>query len=152
MTEAEIALRNLWFLNGCMFNSEVWIGYSQQDIHALEVIDHQILRLITGAQAKSPVEMLYLETEELPIKSVMSVRRLMYLHTILKRSTKELTFKVYMAMKNNHIKGDWIEKIKEDLEDIGMNLDMEKKKKYTKSELRKIVKQGIRKKLFYKTN
>ena len=51
-TEAGIVLRNSWFLNGCLFNSEVWIGYSQQDIHALDVLDHQILRLITGAQAK----------------------------------------------------------------------------------------------------
>lgn len=66
-TEAGIVLRKSWFLNGCLFNSEVWIGYSEQDIHALEVIDHQILRLITGAQAKSPVEMLYLETAELKV-------------------------------------------------------------------------------------
>ena len=76
-TQAGILLRHAFFLNGCLFNSEVWIGYSDQDLHALDVIDHQILRLITGAQAKSPVEMLYLETAELPVESVISVRRLM---------------------------------------------------------------------------
>ena len=81
-TETGMILRNAWFLNGCLFNSEVWTGFSPHDVHALEVLDHQILRLITGAQAKSPVEMLYLETAELPIKDVISVRRLLYLHTI----------------------------------------------------------------------
>ena len=32
------------------------------------MIDHQILRLITGAHQKAPVEMLYLEKAELLIK------------------------------------------------------------------------------------
>ena len=81
---------------------------SDQDIHALDVIDHQILRLITGAQAKSPVEMLYLETAELPVKSVISVRRLMYLQTVLKRHKEELIYRVYSAMEEKTYKGDWI--------------------------------------------
>ena len=105
-TETGIILRNAWFLNGCFFNSEVWTGFSPQDLHALEVIDHQILRLITGAQAKAPTEMLYLETAELPIEDVLSVRRLLYLHTILQRHMSELTRKVYKAMKDDPCKGD----------------------------------------------
>ena len=98
-TKAGIELRHAWFLNGCLFNSEIWTRISEQDLHALEVIEHQILRLITGAHAKAPVEMLYLETAELPIKSVIIVRRLLYTQTILKRYKKELTSKVYLSMK-----------------------------------------------------
>ena len=41
---------------------------------------HKILRLITGSQAKVPIEMLYLETAQLPLKYVMSVKRILYLH------------------------------------------------------------------------
>ena len=78
----------------------------QISVHALEVLDHQILRLITGAKAKSPVEMLYLETAELPIKDVISVRRLLYLHTSLKRQDIEFTRKVYSAMRSHPCKGD----------------------------------------------
>ena len=52
--EAGLALRYAWFLNRCLFNSEVWSNYSPQDLHDLEEIDNKILRLITGAQAKSP--------------------------------------------------------------------------------------------------
>ena len=59
--------------------------YSPQDLHDLEVIDNQILRIITGAQQKTPTEMLFLETAELPIKYVITVSRLLYLHTILRR-------------------------------------------------------------------
>ena len=51
-TETGLILRSAWFLNGCLFNSEVWTGYLPQDLHALKVIDHQIIRLIVGAQEK----------------------------------------------------------------------------------------------------
>ena len=79
------------------------------------MIDNKILRLITGAQQKAPTEMLFLETAELPLKNVISVRRLMYLHTILRRHENEITNRIYQAMKEEPIKGDWIELVKEDL-------------------------------------
>ena len=38
-TGTGIALRQAWFINGCLFNSEVWLGFSPQDLHDLEVIE-----------------------------------------------------------------------------------------------------------------
>ena len=40
--------------------------------------DYKILKVITGAQDKVPVEMLYLENSQLPISHVISVRRILY--------------------------------------------------------------------------
>ena len=60
--EIGLALRDAWFLNGILFNSEVWSSYAQKHIEELMVIDDMILQTITGAQAKVPVEALYLET------------------------------------------------------------------------------------------
>ena len=54
-----LLLRQALFINGCLVNSEVWCGYSDKDLKDLEVIDHQILHVITGVQAKVPTEMLY---------------------------------------------------------------------------------------------
>ena len=105
-TEVGLTLRHAWFLNGCLFNSEVWSGYHKSDIDELEKIDRQILRLIIGAQAKVPTEMLYLETSEIPVKYVRSVRRLVYLNTFLKRHDAKITKKVYVAMKENPLKYD----------------------------------------------
>ena len=145
-TGAGIELRHAWFLNRCLFNSEIWTGISEQDLHALEVIDHQILRLITGAHAKAPVEMLYLETAELPIKSVIIVRRLLYLQTILKRHKEELTSKVYFAMKEEPLKGDWITKVKEDFLSLGTSLEKEEDKiiKCQKNNSKINIKENIR--------
>ena len=88
----------------------------------IEVIEHKILRLILGAQKKVPVEMRYLETAELPLKNGISVRRLLCVHTIIKRHKSEITRKVYTEMKEDPYKGDWINLVKKDLENIGFNL------------------------------
>ena len=148
-TETGMILRSAWFLNGCLFNSEVWTGYLPKDLHALEVIDHQIMRLILGAQAKAPTEMLYLETAQLPIPDVISVRRLSYLHTILNRHTSELIRKVYQAMKEDPSKDDWVNLVKTDLEDIGMNPDSDVEiSVMSKDEFKKLVKKKVREKTF----
>ena len=64
----------------------MWSGLTENYFNYLEVIDRKILGVITGAQAKVPLDMLYLETSQIPIKHVISVRRLMYWHTHLKRN------------------------------------------------------------------
>ena len=86
------------------------------------MIDHQILRLITNCQAKVPVEMLYLETAQMSIQSIISVRRLLYLHEILSRNPSELIHQVYIAMKEAPLKDDWIHLVKQDLDKIDLKL------------------------------
>ena len=143
--EVGLTLRKAWFLNGCLFNSEVWNGFSTKDTNELEVIDHSIMRLIVGAQSKVPIEMLYIETAEMPVKYVMSVRRILYLQTLLKRHDSEITKKVYEAMKENPLKCDWIELIKEDLKLVGCEqMSDDVIKSMTKIEFKNIIKKRLR--------
>ena len=121
-TQIGLVLRQAWFLNGCFFNSEVWSGYNDSNLSDLVVIDHQILRLITNCQAKVPVEMLYLETAQMSIQSIISVRRLLYLHEILSRNPSELIHQVYIAMKEAPLKDDWIHIVKQDMDKINLRL------------------------------
>ena len=76
--EIGLALRDAWFLNGCLFNSEVWSAYKEQNIQELDKIDHMILRSITGAQAQVTIEFLYLESSSQTVSYVTSVRRMGY--------------------------------------------------------------------------
>ena len=57
-----LELRRAWFQNMCCFNSEVWNGISDSDLKDLSFIDHKIMRVITGAHSKVPIEMIYIET------------------------------------------------------------------------------------------
>jgi hypothetical protein len=79
-----------------------------------------ILRSILGAQAKVAVETLYLETASMSIRCVISVRRIIYLKTILSRHNDEVTKKVYLAMKANPYKGDWYYQVQADLQKFGI--------------------------------
>ena len=76
-TEVGLILRNA-MLHGCMlFNSEVWHGLLQRHIRALEVVDEYLLRSIMKAHQKTPIEFIYLETGALPIRHIISSRRLL---------------------------------------------------------------------------
>ena len=103
----------------------MWSGFTENDLHDLVIIDHQILRLITGAQAKVPVEMLFLETSQVPVKDIISVRRLLYLHEVLTRQPSELIYQIYIAMRESPIKDDWIHLINQDMVKFGIEMSNE---------------------------
>ena len=122
-TEIGLNLRQALFINGVLFNSEVWHGLKISDIDVLNVIDHQILRYICGAHAKTPTEFLYLETGSLPLVYIIASRRLIYLRNILNRDDNELVKRVYMAQKYSPTEGDYVCLLKEDFKLINLPMD-----------------------------
>ena len=81
--EIGLEFRQAWLLNGILYNSEVWQKLTEKDKNDLNKMDHILLREILGAQAKVPIEQLYLETATLPIDKIISMRRMIYLQNIL---------------------------------------------------------------------
>ena len=51
-TEVGLEFRKSWFLNGCLFNNEVWGSINEDNLRDLDIIDHNILKAIIGAQDK----------------------------------------------------------------------------------------------------
>ena len=146
--EIGLALREAWFVNGCLYNSEVWSNLAAQDVQKLEAIDNKILRHILGAHSKVPTEFLHLETGTLSISSVIAVRRMCYLQTILKRHKSELIRRVYFAMKNKPVKGDWIELVERDFESINETIDEDQIENQTEKEFKKKIKDKVRQSAF----
>ena len=89
--------------------SEAWHSITEQHIKDLEVMDRMLLQYILGAHSIKHSEFLYLETGATPLKQVITCRRIIYLHTILKRPATELTHKVYKAQQESPVKGDWVQ-------------------------------------------
>ena len=96
-----LMLRDAMFVNGVLCNSEAWHYILNKHIEELEVIDRQLMRHIIGAHAKAPIEFLYLETGTLPLKHVITCRRLLYLKTILQREDHELVKRIYKIQQEN---------------------------------------------------
>ena len=113
-TKIRLVLRQAWFIDGFFFDSEVWDGICEVDLHDLEVIDHQILKAVIGGQAKVKSYMLYLETAQIPIRNIMSARRLLYVHNILRRQNSKLVKYIYIAMKESPLKDNGVHLVNKD--------------------------------------
>ena len=77
-TQIGLDLQNSWFINSCLFNSEVFGRICETNLKDLNINDHKIFQVNTGAQSKVPSEILYLETSQLLLAHVIYVRRLVY--------------------------------------------------------------------------
>ena len=102
-----------------MFNSEAWSDSTEKDVSDIEKIDEYLLRSLLKGHSKGPLEMLHLETGTLPVKFVISKRRLMYHHNIVSRDTSELVHRVYSAQKRDPLKQDWYSLLQKDFDLIG---------------------------------
>ena len=116
-----LTLREAWFINGTLYNSEVWCSFSENDLKALSVLDRKILKLVLISHSKAASEMLYLETSCLPLSHIITVRRLMYLHTFLQRLETEIIRKVFTEQKRNPCKWDWVTLVEADMLELGID-------------------------------
>ena len=62
-----LMLRDAMFVNGVLFNSEAWSSINMKHTEE-KTIDRTRMRFIVGAHAKTPSEILYLETAAIPLR------------------------------------------------------------------------------------
>ena len=146
--EVGLALRQAWLINGMLFNCEVWNKTTAYQEEQLMSIYKYLLRGILSTHAKTPIEFIYLEIGALPLSYVMSVRRMIYLQTILKRHEGEITRRVYECQKQNPSQGDWCEQIKEDFNSINMHINEEHIATMDSASYKNTNKQAVRNKAF----
>ena len=142
--EAGLRLRQAMLINGCLFNSEAWHGVSESDLKILEKVDESLLRGILKSHSKIPLEALYLETGSLPIQFILASRRLMYLHSILQRSTEELVRKVYDVQKEDSSPGDFVQLVSEDKAMINLSMSDVEIERLKKTKFKSIVRNKIK--------
>ena len=105
--EVALTLRASLLLNGILTNSEAWYGLRTADIENLEQIDEQLLRRILEVGSGCPKEMLYLDTGTMPIRFIITYRRIMFLHYILNEDQESLICRFYKAQVKNPTINDW---------------------------------------------
>ena len=138
-----LTLRHAWLINGILFNSEAWHSITNEQINQLVDIDKYLLRGLVGAHAKVPLEHIYLELSVLPIPYVLSVRRMLYLQTILKRHEDEITRKVYLCQKSSPVPGDWCHLISEDFEKMNIHMSDDMITQMHETEYKKLIKRNV---------
>ena len=146
--DAGLRLRQAMLVNGVLFNSEAWHNVSMNDLILLEKVDEALLRGLVNGHAKIPLEALFLETSSIPIRFIVSSRRIMYLHSILQKSPEELVRRVFEAQKADTSPGDFCELVSEDKDILGINMSDQEIGSMSKCKLKKIVKNNTKEAAF----
>ena len=142
-------MRQSMLIQVLLTNSETWLRLTQKDIVKLEGADRTYLRRIFRVPNSTPIPFLYLETGSIPIRFVLKMRRIMYLHHILTRKADALISQVFWAQVNQPVKGDWCIVVKEDLENIGLgHLSFDDIKSLSEDQLKIMVKIKIKETAF----
>ena len=110
-------------INGMLSSSEAWSDVKDGDIKLLEDVDEFLLRSLFKAHSKTPLEFLHLETGTVPLRYIIESRRINHLHNILSKSESELIHRLYKAQKIKTCKGDRIELVSKDFEDLQIIFD-----------------------------
>ena len=136
-----VMLRQAMLLSVLLFNSETWLRLNKTDLNRLEGVDRMFLRRIFQVPTSTPTVALYLETGCLPIKLLLKVKRIMFLHHIMTRQDDALIKRAFCAQVSQPVKGDWVIVVKEDMEYIGLgHLTFDDVARLSKESLRTIVK------------
>ena len=136
-------LRQAMLINGMLFNSEAWHGLKESHINELQKVDNYLLRSLFKSHSKTSTAFMHLETGTLPLKFIISSRRLNFLHNILKRNDIETIHRVFNAQRDNPIEGDFINLVKKDLEQVGIKYDEAFIKSMNKIKFKSFIKKKI---------
>ena len=138
-------LRETMLLNGILTNSEAWYPVNDSMLDILQNIDLLLLKKLTNGHSKTAKEAFYLETGLLPLRFVVMKKRLMYLHTILRRADTEVTKQVYNVQKVIHTKDDWYGLVMSNREELKIAHTDNEITKMSKEVFRTLVKKSVEK-------
>ena len=138
-----LTLRDTNFTSKVLLNSEVWHSLTKIQISSLEIIDRRLIRKLFDAHSKTSIEWLYSDAGKLDLKSLIRIRRLMYLWEILHRDESELIHRVYRAQRVSNNIGDWVRLIDQDKSELKITLTDEQIQGVSKQSFKTFVKKQV---------
>ena len=148
--EIALLLRESMFINGILFNAEIWYGLTKTELSEFENLDRLLLRRILNVPFSTPKEAYYLELGITQISGIIQMRRIQYLHHLVTREEHEMLYQFFITQWTNPTKGDWTETVKEDLEDVGIPADFKFLKSKSKFSFKQLAKKQAKKYAFLK--
>ena len=133
-------LREATFLSGMLTNADVWYNLHKNEIEQLEQIDRMLLRTVLEVPDSTCVESLYLELGLIPIHIIIKARRVNYLHYLATMEQSEMLHKAFMAQWKYPTKGDWVEEVQKNIEELEINMNLEEIKKKSANSFKRLVK------------
>ena len=135
-----LLLRESLLINGILTNSEVWYGLEKSEIEELESLDLTFFRTLFAVPQTVPTVSLYLETGSLRIGTIIKVRRVNFLHYLIKLDKTEMLYKFFLAQWNKPVKSDWTMEVRTNLKEFGITDNLENLESMSKNSFENLVK------------
>ena len=126
-----------------LLSCEAWHKLSRYQIEKLEEVDKAFLRKLLNCHSKTPIEFMYSDTGCIPLRFIISYRRLMYWWHITKLDKSELVYRVYAAQKCCPVNGDWIKLLEADKQEFGISLSDDEISQMTKYSMKRMLKAKV---------
>jgi hypothetical protein len=135
-----LLLRESLLLNGILTNCESWYGLQESEILDLESLDLTFFRTLFEVPQTVPTVGIFLETGSFSIRTIIKVRRINFLHYLLKLDKSEMLSKFFHAQWDNPAKADWTIEVKDNLLELGLPTSLEAIKAMSKNAFKNLVK------------
>ena len=139
-----LLLRESMLLNGILTNCESWYGLTDTEISQLESVDLQFFRSLFEVPRTVPTAGIYLETGSYRIGTIIKVRRLNFLHYMVKLKKSEMLSKFFHAQWENPVKFDWVLDVKQNLEEFELPSSLEAIQAMSTFQFKSLVKKRVK--------
>ena len=142
----KLALFITVYLPTIMYNMEGWGNLHKDEIKMLDTCQANILKRLLNVPHTTPYLGILQETGIWTAEPHLKYKRIMLYHNIVHSDEKSRFVKrLIMEEEKKPFKGCWFEKVKEDIESVGLTLNQVKKE--LKSTVKKMVKAAINKEM-----
>ena len=134
-------MRNAMLIGSLLNNVETLINVTKKNENELEKPDLFFQEKLLPTKGKPSKAFRYLELGIIPVRYVIIQKRLLFLKYILNESTDSMIKQVYMQMKQDSRKGDFVDHIKRDLNELEIRMEDYEINEMTSNKWKKLVKE-----------
>ena len=112
------------------YNLEVSMNLTKKDLKQLDEVDCFLLKKMLNLSSKASRTLIDGELGIISVEFHLKQKRILYLHHLLSSETESLARDILNQMIQNPKYGDWLNEVKNDLQDFGLSNDLEEIKQF----------------------
>ena len=119
-------------------------GIKGKHLDTIEECDKFLMRELFESPQGTPIEAFYMETSAIPLRFILTGRRILYYWTILNKPSSELVKQVFEAQKEFKTHDSWVKQVENDMKTCEIDLTDDEIQKLSHYKIKKLVAKKIR--------
>ena len=114
--EMAMLFRNSQLISGHFFKMEALHGIKNKHLDTIEECDKLLMRELFECPQGTPIEAFFMETSAIPLRFILTGRRILYYWTIINKPSSELVRQVFEAQKEFKTNDSWVIQVENDIQ------------------------------------